>query len=183
MNMREFSLQKEDEIILELTKNIKRNSKEHKALVLWSLDCINRVLPMFEQKYPNDHKMIVNPAIHLVNDWLKDKLTPWSLSNAQGYARDVTFFARNLDKDYPPHKKADTGNSQIVEAVANSLRVLENPIYAERVSAHIINSIKHLNDGKKNTIELMEKEREWQINHLKELKNNIQLENKEGYIR
>ncbi|MGH2538514.1 MAG: putative immunity protein [Candidatus Promineifilaceae bacterium] len=44
-----FSVSHKDEPILELTRN-----SDHKTLAVWAIDCVERVLPYFGEKFPED---------------------------------------------------------------------------------------------------------------------------------
>lgn len=51
MEKSKFSIAHKDEEILELV------SKTYpKTLACWAIDCSERVLPYFEEKYPQDHR-------------------------------------------------------------------------------------------------------------------------------
>ncbi len=54
IDMSNFSLTKHDDELLDIIKPVKQYSNEHKILALWAIDCLNRVLPLFEIKYPNE---------------------------------------------------------------------------------------------------------------------------------
>ena len=62
----EFSLiqYRKDERIVELVKKT-----DHKALAVWAIDCAERVLPYFEEKYPEDHRP--RKAIETLKTWMK----------------------------------------------------------------------------------------------------------------
>jgi hypothetical protein len=46
-----FSITHKDEEMLELL-----SKTDHKILAVWAIDCIERVMPCFEEKYPEDHR-------------------------------------------------------------------------------------------------------------------------------
>jgi len=53
MNKSKFSLTRyKDERIVELVRKT-----GHKTLAVWAIDCAERVLPYFEQNYPDDHRL------------------------------------------------------------------------------------------------------------------------------
>ena len=51
MNKSKFSLKQHKEEFLKLIKNT-----DHKTLAVWAVDCAERVLPYFEEKYPEDNR-------------------------------------------------------------------------------------------------------------------------------
>jgi hypothetical protein len=58
-----FSITRKDESILELVKKT-----DHKALAVWAIDCVERVLPFFEEKYPEDKRPL--KAIGTLREWI-----------------------------------------------------------------------------------------------------------------
>jgi len=58
-----FSIAHKDEEMLELVK-----STDQKTLAVWAIDCAERVLPYFEEKYPNDHRP--RKAIVTLQQWI-----------------------------------------------------------------------------------------------------------------
>ena len=61
--MKKFSIAHKDEEMLELVK-----STDQKTLAVWAIDCAERVLPYFEEKYPNDHRP--RKAIVTLQQWI-----------------------------------------------------------------------------------------------------------------
>src|SRR5512135_2193385 len=52
MEKSKFSLTTyKDEATVELVKKT-----DHKTLAVWAVDCVERVMPYFEEKYPEDHR-------------------------------------------------------------------------------------------------------------------------------
>ena len=58
-----FSLKQNKEEFLELVKQT-----DHKTLATWAIDCAERVLPYFEEKYPEDHRP--RNAIETLQTWI-----------------------------------------------------------------------------------------------------------------
>jgi hypothetical protein len=58
-----FSITRIDEEMLELV-----NKTDHKTLALWAIDCAERVLPYFEEKYPEDRRP--RQAIDTLKTWI-----------------------------------------------------------------------------------------------------------------
>lgn len=63
MKKTKFSIAHKDEEMLELVK-----STDQKTLAVWAIDCAERVLPYFEEKYPNDHRP--RKAIVTLQQWI-----------------------------------------------------------------------------------------------------------------
>ena len=51
MEKTKFSITRKDEEMLALV-----SKTDHKTLALWAIDCAERVIPYFEEKYPQDHR-------------------------------------------------------------------------------------------------------------------------------
>lgn len=155
MDMKKFSLAKHD---LELQNLI--SLTDQKILAKWAIDCLNRVFYIYEAKYPNE--TIPQTAIKILNDWIKDKITMWE---ARKYCWTVLELARKLEKE-------DKVSCQIVRATSHCLATCHVPTHAEGTAMYVISAIKYFNKDKENVIELMEKERKWQIKHLLKLRKN-----------
>lgn len=61
MDMNKFSLTKHDPEIQNLI-----SITDHKLLAQWAIDCLNRVLFIFEERYPNED--IPQTAINILKD-------------------------------------------------------------------------------------------------------------------
>lgn len=152
MDMEKFSLAKHDSEIQDLISNT-----EHKVSAEWAIDCLERVFYIFVEKYPNEK--IPQTAIQILRDWMEDKITMWE---ARKYCWTVLKLAREIEKE-------DKVCCQIVRAASHCLATCHVPTHAEGTAMYVISAIQHLNKGKENVTELMQEERKWQINHLKEL--------------
>lgn len=152
MEMKKFSLAKHDPEIQDLI-----SKTDQKVLAHWAIDCLNRVFYIFEERYPDEN--IPQTAIKILNDWMNDKIAMWE---ARKYCWAVLKLAREIEKE-------DKVCCQIVRATSHCLATCHVPTHAEGTAMYVISAIKYLNKDKENIIELMEDERKWQINHLKEL--------------
>ncbi len=157
IDMNKFSLTKHDDELLDIIKPVKQYSCEHKILALWAIDCLNRVLPLFEVKYPNE--TILKTAIGTLQKWINDEIKMW---DARKYTYTVLALAKTLEKDDKPY-------SQIVRATSHCLATCHVPTHSEGTAMYVVSAIKLINKSKSDVISLMEDERTWQINHLKEL--------------
>lgn len=153
IDMKKFSLAKHDPEIQDLI-----SKTEHKILAQWAIDCLNRILYIFGEKYPNEN--IPQTAINILNDWMNDKITMWE---ARKYCWTVLELARKTEKE-------NKACCQIVRATSHCLATCHVPTHAEGTAMYVISAIKYLNKDNENVIELMEDERKWQIKHLKELR-------------
>ena len=58
-----FSVTHKDKRIAELVRKT-----DHKTLAVWVVDCVERVMPYFEEKYPEDHRP--RNAIETLQAWI-----------------------------------------------------------------------------------------------------------------
>lgn len=63
MPQSKFKLTNRDERLVELISNA-----EHKALATWAINCVERVMPYFEEKYPQDKRP--REAIVTLKAWI-----------------------------------------------------------------------------------------------------------------
>lgn len=157
IDMNKFTLTKHDDELLDIIKPVKQNSNEHKILALWAVDCLNRILPLVELKYPNE--TVLKTAVSTLQKWMNYEIKMW---DARKYTYTVLALAKAMEKDDKPY-------SQIVRATSHCLATCHVPTHSEGTAMYVISAIKLLNKNKADVISLMESERTWQINHLKEL--------------
>jgi len=63
MEKSKFSVTHKDESMVELVRKT-----DQKTLAIWAIDCVERVLPYFEEKYPEDHRP--RQAIEVIQAWV-----------------------------------------------------------------------------------------------------------------
>ena len=153
MDMKKFSLAKHDPQITELIK-----LTEHKTLAIWAIDCFNRGRYLFNKSYPENQ--IIDKALDTLKLWINDEISMWE---ARRYCWVVLKAAREI-------AQKDKVACQILRACSHTLATCHVPAHSEGAGMYILSAIKIFYKDKDNVIELMAKEREWQINHLLELK-------------
>ncbi|MEO7841318.1 MAG: putative immunity protein [Anaerolineales bacterium] len=63
MKRSKFSITHKDKALVELV-----SKTDHKTLAAWARDCAGRVLPYFEEKYPEDHR--ARQALEALQTWM-----------------------------------------------------------------------------------------------------------------
>ena len=63
MKKSKFSIAQKDESLVELVSNT-----DHKILATWAIDCVERVMPYFEEEHPEDHRP--RQAIETLQIWI-----------------------------------------------------------------------------------------------------------------
>lgn len=153
MDMNKFSLAKHDPRIQELIKET-----EHKTLAIWAIDCFNRGRYLFNKEYQENE--IIDKALDTLKLWINDEITMWE---ARKYCWVVLKAAREIEEK-------DKVACQILRACSHTLATCHVKTHSEGAAIYVISAIKIFYKDKENVIQLMEDEREWQINHLIELK-------------
>lgn len=153
IDMKNFSLAKHDPEIQDLI-----SKTEQEILAQWAIDCLNRILYIFEEKYPDEK--VPETAISILYDWMNGRIAMW---DARKYCWTILELARKLEKE-------DKVCCQIIRATSHCLATCHVPTHAEGTAMYVVSAIKYLNQDRENVIELMEEERKWQISHLKELR-------------
>lgn len=154
LDMKKFSLARHDPQLQDLIART-----DHKNLAQWAIECLNRSLSVFEERYPDER--LPREAIKILQDWMEDRITMWE---ARKHCWDILALARKIESE-------DKACAQIVRAASHCLATCHVPTHAEGTVMYVISAIKHLNHDKENVIALMEKERAWQISRLEELAN------------
>nr|WP_218642551.1 hypothetical protein [Paenibacillus borealis] len=129
---------------------------EHKTLVLWAVDCAERVLPFFEERHPDDKRL--REAIEAGRAWVRGELT---MSEARKAAFATHAAAREAEGDAACAAARSAGQA------AASAHVAGHAIHAATYAAKAITYGSYPADRNSNTA----KEREWQLQHLLDLKN------------
>ena len=63
MKKSKFSIARKDDALAELV-----SQTDHKTLATWAIDCVERVMPYFEEKYPEDPRP--RQAIETLQTWI-----------------------------------------------------------------------------------------------------------------
>ncbi|MDD2489812.1 MAG: hypothetical protein PHY26_00955 [Bacilli bacterium] len=135
------------------------NKTNQKVLARWAIDCVERFMPLFEKKYPNEKRP--RDAINMLKKWITVEVKMW---DARKYTYPVLVAARELEK-------TDKASSQIARACSHTLATCHVPIHAEGAAMYTVSALYYLNQNKDNVNQLLEDERNWQIDHLIELRN------------
>ncbi|GAB1420549.1 hypothetical protein MASR2M15_06500 [Anaerolineales bacterium] len=141
-----------DAAIADLTQK-----SDHKTLAIWAADCAERVLPYFEAKYPQDHRL--RAAIEAVRSWVNENL-------AMIDARKAAFAAHAAARDAEQIPEAQAAARAAGHAAATA-HVATHAIHAAN---YALKAIQHAIQD--DTTAIMDQERQWQYKHLLELNEN-----------
>ncbi|MEO6508690.1 MAG: putative immunity protein [Patescibacteria group bacterium] len=151
MNQKTFSLAHKDPEIIQLI-----NSTDKKTLALWAIDCAERVLHYFEEKYPNDHRP--RNALETLQTWIDTGI--FKMPVIRKASLDSHAAAREVGEDNPARSAARAAGQAV--ATAHVFTHAYGPaIYGQQAIFRTTNGLE----------EAVIKERNWQYNRLLNLKN------------
>jgi hypothetical protein len=154
MEKTKFTITHKDEEMLELIKNT-----NHKTLAVWAIDCTERILPYFEEKYPEDHRP--RQAIEALQAWIDTGVFKMAVIRKASLASHAA--AREVGEDNAARSAARAAGQAV--ATAHVPRHSYGPaVYAQQAIYRATNSF--------DADAAVAKEREWQYQHLLNLGNN-----------
>ena len=154
MEKSKFSITHKDEEMLELIKDT-----DHKTLAVWAIDCAERVLPYFEEKYPEDHRP--RQAIEALQAWIHTGVFKMAVIRKASLNSHAA--AREVGEDNAARSAARAAGQAV--ATAHVPRHSYGPaVYAQQAIHRATNSF--------DADAAVAKEREWQYQHLLNLGNN-----------
>ncbi len=152
MEKSKFSITRKDEEILELV-----SKTDHKTLALWAIDCAERVMPYFEEKYPQDHRP--RQAIETLKTWIDTGV--FKMAVIRKASLDAHAAAREVGEDSPARSAAHAAGQAV--ATAHISRHAYGPaIYAQQAIHRATNPT--------DADAAIAKERDWQLQHLLDLR-------------
>jgi hypothetical protein len=144
-----------DPRIIELVKKT-----DKKVLAVWAIDCAERVLPFFEEKYPQDNRP--RKAIQTLKEWIKTGV--FKMSVIRKASLDSHAAAREVGEDTPARSAARAAGQTVATAHVKT-HSMGSAIYA-------LQAIYRANINSNSKAEkAIAKERDWQYNHLVRLLN------------
>ncbi len=147
-----FSIARKDEAMLELVKKT-----DQKTLAFWAIDCAERVMPFFEDQYPQDPRP--RKAIEILKKWIDTG--EFKMAVIRKASLDSHAAAREVGEDSPARSAARAAGQAV--ATAHVARHAYGPaIYAQQ-------AIFRSSDPANAEIAAI-KERNWQFQHLMNLK-------------
>jgi hypothetical protein len=150
MKRPKFSITRKDEEMVELV-----SKTDHKTLALWAIDCAERVMPYFEEKYPQDHRP--RQAIETLTTWIDTGI--FKMAVIRKASLDSHAAARDVGEDSPA-RSAGRAAGQAVATAHVPRHAYGSAIYAQQAIYRATNSM-----------DAVERERTWQYQHLLDLAN------------
>lgn len=108
-NRPEFSLTHIDQAMAELVRET-----DKKTLAVWAIDCVERVLPFFEEKYPHDPRP--RDAIIALQAWINSGVFRMVVIRGASLASHAA--AREVEEDNPARSAARAAGQAVATAHA-----------------------------------------------------------------
>ena len=154
MEKSKFSVIHKDDSMVELV-----SKTDHKTLAVWAIDCVERVLPYFEEKYPEDQRP--RKAIEALQAWLNTGVFRMVDIRKASLASHAA--AREIGEDNAARSAARAAGQAVATA-----HVPTHSIGAANYSLQAI----HRATSSSEVDAAVAKERDWQYQHLLELGEN-----------
>ena len=149
----DFSIAHKDEAMAELVRNT-----DHKTLAVWAVDCAERVMPYFEEKYPEDDRP--RKALEALQAWINTGV--FRMANIRGASLASHAAAREVGEDSAARSAARAAGQAVATA-----HVRTHSLGAANYALQAI----HRAANSSNAGVAVAGERAWQFQHLLELKN------------
>ncbi|NYZ60461.1 hypothetical protein H0O01_02065 [Candidatus Micrarchaeota archaeon] len=148
-----FSVTHKDESIVELVRKT-----GHKTLAVWAVDCVERVMPYFEEKYPEDRRP--RKAIEALRKWIRTGI--FKMADVRKAALDAHAAAREVGEDNAARSAA--------RAAGQAVATAHVPTHSVGAANYALQAI-HRATNSSDADAAIAKERDWQYRHLLELRN------------
>jgi len=150
MKKSKFSLtQYKDEKIIEIVRKT-----DHKTLAVWAIDCAERILPYFEEKYPKDHRP--RNAIKILQKWINTGVFSMAVIRKTSLASHAA--AREVGEDNAVRSAAHAAGQAVATAHV--------PTHSIGAAIYSLQAIHRAT----NSDAAVAKERYWQYRHLLKLR-------------
>jgi hypothetical protein len=132
---------------------------DHKILAVWAVDCAERVLPYFEEKYPEDNRP--RNAIETLQTWINTGVFKMAVIRKASIAAHAA--AREVREDNAARSAA--------RAAGQAVATAHFPTHSIGAAIYALQAI-HRATNSSDADAAVAKERDWQYQHLLELVEN-----------
>jgi hypothetical protein len=154
MKKSKFRITLKDEEMVELV-----NKTDQKTLAVWAIDCAERVLPHFEEKFPDDHRP--RQALETLQTWINTGV--FKMAVIRKASLDSHAAAREVGADNAA-RSAARACGQAVATAHVPTHAIGAQLYAQQAILRAANPA--------DADAAVAKERDWQYQHLLELREN-----------
>jgi hypothetical protein len=148
MGKSRFSVTRKDESMVELVRET-----DHKTLAVWAIDCVERVLPYFEETYPEDNRP--RKAIEALQAWINTGV--FDMADIRKASLAAHAAAREVGEDNAARSAARGAGQAVATA-----HVPTHSIGAANYALQAIHRAASASDADA----AVAKERDWQYQHL-----------------
>jgi hypothetical protein len=148
-----FSVTFKDESIVKLV-----SKTDHKTLATWAVDCVERVMPYFEETYPLDQRP--RKAIEVLRKWIDTGV--FKMADIRKASLDAHAAAREVGED--------TAARSAARAAGQAVATAHVPTHSIGATNYALQAI-HRSSNSSDADTAVVIEREWQYQHLLELRN------------
>lgn len=153
MEKSKFSLATyKDPVTVELVSKI-----DHKTLAVWAIDCVESVMPYFEEKYPQDHRP--QQAIETLQTWINTGVFKMAVIRKASLTSHAA--AREVGED--------NAARSVAHAAGQAVATAHVPIHSLGAANYALQAIYRATKPS-DTDAAIAKEREWQLQHLLDLR-------------
>ncbi|MCX6777663.1 MAG: hypothetical protein NT157_02150 [Candidatus Micrarchaeota archaeon] len=129
----------------------------HKTLAVWAIDCVQRVLPYFEEKYPEDGRP--RKAIQALRKWIRTGI--FRMADIRKASLDAHAAAREVGEDNAARSAARAAGQAVATA-----HVSTHSVGAASYALQAVYRAANSSDADA----VIAKERDWQYQHLLRLR-------------
>jgi len=151
MERSKFSVTHKDESMVELMRKT-----DHKTLAVWAIDCVERVMPYFEDRYPEDRRP--RNAIEALQAWIKTGV--FKMAAIRKASLDSHAAARDVGEDNAARSAA--------RAAGQAVATVHVPTHSIGAANYALQAI-HRAASSSEADAAVAQERDWQHQHLLEL--------------
>jgi hypothetical protein len=151
MKKSKFSLAKYKGEFVEPVKKI-----DHKTLAIWAIDCVERVLPYFEEECPEDRRP--RQAIETLQAWIDTRVFKMAVMRKASLTAHAA--AREVGEDNAARSAA--------RAAGQAVATAHVPTHSIGAAIYALQAI-HRASGPADADSAVARERDWQYRHLLEL--------------
>ena len=150
-----FSITRKDDAMWELV-----GKTNQKTLAIWAIDCVERVMPYFEETYPEDHRP--RNAIKTLQAWIQTGV--FKMAVIRKASLDSHAAAREIGEDNPA--------CSVARAAGQAVATAHVPTHAIGGAIYALQAI-HRATNPSDADAAVSKERNWQYRHLLDLRENL----------
>ena len=154
MKKSKFSLAQHKNYFLDLVSRT-----DHKTLALWAIDCAERVMPYFEENYPDDQRP--RQAIETLRTWINTGVFKMAIIRKASLASHAA--AREVGED--------NAARSVARAAGQAVATAHVPTHSIGAAIYALQAIHRVTDAS-DADAAVAKERDWQYGHLLELREN-----------